>query len=392
MRHAPVAGEPFRLVSLPGRLRPTAAGVQYGDGLDEHVAHLHVDLDFRTFPLSHYSVLPLAADKCCYWERPGDTAPTLRHYYTHEALPEEARGEPLTYYLAAFRRAVPDGRLVAIISFGDCGVNLERGLLTRESLVWVPSSAPSLVAPRPWLVCYRTGLITVESLALNVDGREGALRLRECRASSRKAVDVRHDIEWAISGLPVIVNGRVNDCVYELDDDLRHLFVLPAKNGLYVGEKALKDARAHGWRPLEPLEIDLAPYGEEASTIDALLRAGYQQVFRLPALPGEFQLLDPRRILCRLETAGYGLGVVGLCHDGSLGSYMAKAPATAGGYFCPSVADQIRMLQRSFTHAFVLEEGLDPTFYDTASPIRPEDFPVRGKAGGRLSAVLCIYE
>jgi len=282
---------------------------------------------------------------------------------------------------------------VAILSFGDAGVNENRGLLTPQALLWVPHRLTTLATPRPWLVCWQTGLLSVDWLCVEGQmwpGDSKPLPVR-CTREPNACEDVLPALKWALTGLPVILDGRPNEeVVYQLDDDLRHLFLMPRKDELYILEQAILEARERGWHPGEPLEVDLSLYGEPATTIAALQRAGYRQVYRMPALAGEWQLIARDRILCRPQEAGYGVSILGLCHDGTLGSFVARTQPTERGYFGPSVMAQIKLVAPYFANAFILDEGLDPTFYDLRVP--PEEFPVRGQANGRLSTVLCLYE
>lgn len=360
--------------------------------LETHV-ELGAGLQFRTFPLTRYSLYPIASNTRAYWLRTGDGPPILVDSFTGEPVPEERRGEPLTYFVEQFQRICPGTQLKAIFSCADAGVNEYRAILAQEELIAIPHSIPKLTKPRPWLVCYKTGIIRAERLCV-----EGVVQDRQCRpvrvsheSSPHGTNALLPDIRWAITGLPVIVAGRPDEeVIYREDDDLRHPFLTPQKDGLYILERALLEARERGWDPSEPLDVDLSLYGDLPPTFEALFRAGYRQVFETPKRVGEFQIIGRNRILCCPQESGYGVSMLGLCKDGSLGSYIGKARPTDRGYFSPSVRDQIRMVVPYFSDAWILDEGLDPTFYDLGIP--PWEFPVRGRPNGRLSAVIGLYE
>lgn len=384
----PIAREPFSVQTLPGWLSQG----NYGQRLKTYGDHLHAECHLRRFPLRHYGVQTLSGNRGVYWVRSGDRPASLQEYRTGRPVPEDRRGETLSYYVTSFKERYPDKWLVAIISFGDAGVNENRGMLTPHELLWVPSAIPALTEPRPWLVCWRTSLITTDFLCVEGEVRSGESKPRPASCKRRSHTeDVLPDINWALTGLPVVIDGKPDEkAIYWLDDDLRHIFLMPQKDGLYIMEKALLEARAAGWNPTLPLEVDLSLYGDIDTTIGALVKIGYWQVYAIPTQPGEFQIVARDRILCRPQQAGYAVSILGLCRDGSLGSFIARAQPTDQGYFGPSVSAQIRMVTPYFSNAFILDEGLDPTFYDLSVP--PEEFPVRGKPGGRLSAVLCLYE
>ena len=353
------------------------------------------NFQFRTLPLERYGLQPIASRTQAFWLRTGDRRPVLVDYFTGEPVPEERRGKPLSYFVEQFRQHCPEGRLKALLSFGDCGVNKNRGMLTPDEIITPPCGLAQFGEPRSWLVCYKTGIIRAEQLCV-----EGVVQDRQCKPirvrrahSPNGTKDILAEIKWAIMGLPVIVAGRPDDeAVYLLDDDLRHPFATPAKDGLYVMEKALLKAREEGSSPREPLEVDLSLYGDLPTTFEILLQTGYWQTFRPPVRAGEFQIIAPNRILCRPRESGYGISLLGLCKDGALGSFICKAPPTDCGYIGPSVRDQIRMMVAFFSHAWILDEGLDPLIYSLSVGVPPWEFPVRGQPNGRLSAMICLYE
>src|SRR6266446_7393548 len=114
------------------------------EGVSAMGLEFKVESSLRKFWLGRYGVQPLSGNCGVYWDRNGTEPPVLRSYLNGSTVPEQMRGQPLSYYAKEFKRRSPQHRLRFILSFGDAGVNENRGLLTADELLFMPGKLNEL--------------------------------------------------------------------------------------------------------------------------------------------------------------------------------------------------------------------------------------------------------